>query len=273
MKYDVGSDIHVDINSSQPLAFEDLKQDGSDVLVLAGDISNDARYTAYIIEEAAKVYDDVVFVDGNHEHYSSYDLGMTVEDGMKFLSDLSDENPNIHFLDGKRTFQKEGVLFVGANGWYDFKLAPKQYTRDKIIHCWNTEMNDSKYIQFNMQPDDLARLQADLIRQQVGRAQNDASVEKIVVITHTLSNPKGIKYTGNPTWDMLNGAYGNSCMHDVFQEDTNGKILHAICGHTHYMYDFEDYHGIRWVINPRGYHGSDRDVSRWFLVQLDTDIK
>jgi len=75
-----------------------------------------------------------------------------------------------------------------------------------------------------------------------------------------------------PTWDMLNGSFGCSAMSKVFAKDVNRKIVHSVFGHTHYRYDFNDFDGIRFISNPRGYHGASNELgSRWTLVQLDTD--
>ena len=273
MLIDIGSDLHIDINYQfGDFDFEANKHEGSEVLVLAGDLANNPEFAIYLLEEAAKVYPQVVFVDGNHEHYSSKKLNMSVAETMELFRLLAKRIGNLYYLDGKTTFRHREILFVGANAWYDFNYAPSQYPRQFVHNTWMSEMNDSQCIIFDKPPEVYAEEQANEILQNVVMAQLNRRIKQIVVVTHTLSNRRGLVYKNNPTWDMLNGAYGNKHMEKVFAADDAKKIVLAICGHTHYQYDFKDGH-VRWVVNPRGYHGVDRDVSRWFLVQVDTDEK
>jgi len=277
MKYDLGSDLHVDINARYGISipkFAELKNEGSDALVLAGDLANNAVTAVKILEIAAMAYEHVIYVDGNHEHYNNLDSGNTVASTMQHISDLVKDNPKITYLDGNTCATFGDVKFIGANAWYDFKLSPIQYNPQQVKQNWSRCMNDARYAVFDIQPEEYAINHAYALTEQVIEAQDDDAIEKLVVVTHTVSSPKGLTIKGYPSWDMLNGAFGSASMAGVFAADLNKKIIHAVCGHTHYPFDFEDYDGIRFVINPYGYYGIEGEAIDWQLIQLDTsDIR
>jgi len=273
MKYDLGSDLHVDINAGRigMVRFKEMKNAGSDTIVLAGDISNDPELTVKVLAMAASAYENVIFVDGNHEHYSNGKYGLDVSGAMGFFKEAIDLIPNVTYLSGDNNVIIDDTMFVGANAWYDFRMAPPQYTPEKCKEAWETSLNDFRLSNFDVEPEVLAGIQSALIADQVSKAQDNDDVKKIVVVTHTVPNTKGLLVKNNPSWDILNGCFGNSTMSNVWQVDTNRKIIHAVCGHTHYPNDFVDNDGIRFVINPRGYHGAENELGdRWFLVQMDT---
>lgn len=274
MKYDLSSDLHVDINRDRlpAIDWKLLKNDGSDLLIIAGDTANSRRHVRRVLKETAEAYNNVIFIDGNHEHYHHRDTNMNVSSTMGYFKGLSSHN--IHYLcGGENSVLIDNVLFVGACSWYDFEWVPPPATSADSRRTWLDYSSDPRCIIFDTDPIDLAANQAKSIAAQVNAAQNRADIEKIVVVTHTCSHEKGLKIIpGDHIWNQLNGAYGNSNMEEVWAADTAEKIIHAVFGHVHRPTDFvDDKTGIRFVANPRGYHEHDGDVSRWHPVQLDTD--
>lgn len=273
MKYDLGSDLHVDINARIGMVnFKEMKNEGSDTIVLAGDLANNPELTVKVLALAAAAYENVIFVDGNHEHYSNRDTNMSISATMEYFREAAKVIPNVTYLSGTNRIIIDDVMFVGANTWYDFKLSPPQFSFETVKNAWRSCLADARLSIFDRDPEAFAELQAGQIAKQVAEAQEDQMVEKIVVVTHTVSSPKGLMIKNEPSWDVLNGCFGCSEMTKVWEADTNRKIIHAVCGHTHYGHDFYDHDGIRFVINPRGYHGHKGEAGdRWFLAQLDTE--
>ena len=245
---------------------------------MAGDISNSLEYTTSVLREAIDYYDEVIFTDGNHEHYSNYidkTGNTTVVSDMDYFRGLADEYVNLTYFDGRDTKQIGGTLFVGANGWYDFTMAVGIHTKDQY-RAWQQGSNDPVCIRFGKKnkPQKLAERQADQIAQYVKDAQDNDEIEEIVVVTHTVPHLKGMIPDITHPWYTLNGAYGNGFMSRVWASDPNNKIKVWVFGHTHYLYDFVA-EGLRFVSNPRGYRGEKQwtDGSRSVfsgVKQLDT---
>lgn len=283
--FDLLSDFHVELNlqysqstqwvDGEPKLYAWHKDKKSDVLVIAGDASNYHEYTAAVVLEAADYYKHVLFVDGNHEHYSNFRNGYTVALDMEYFRDMSREAAsNITYLNGETTWKNESTLFIGANGWYDFSFAigihPKTQQKE-----WRKISNDPNCIRFGKKnrPEKLAERQADQLKQLVLDAQADDTISEIVIVTHTLPCATAFGSYMNPThpYYSLNGAYGNAFMRYVWMADKANKIKTWCFGHTHERRDFFE-NGIHFVCNPRGYRGEKRYDGHGFngIVQVDT---
>lgn len=282
MKYDLVSDMHVEMNN---LWKNDPTYDGissiypwhhfrkSEVLVVAGDCSNDPRVTATVIEEAREFYPHVIFTDGNHEHYIGYrDPEQTVGHNMGFFREFADERPSVTYLDGEKTVTIDRTLFIGANGWYDW-TAHSFLSRDRQHNLWKLESNDSRCIRFSPDgyPDKMARRQAEQLRILVEQAQDNPDIDQIAVVTHTIPHRSGVIPDTHP-WGHLNGSYHNAVMGQVWIADKAKKIVSWVFGHTHYHHDFVA-EGIRFVNNARGYYAHSPKAESKFLgpIQIDTE--
>lgn len=265
------SDLHV-THWNWDIDWAATKDARSDVLIIAGDTSNDVSTSMRVIKEAASHYPHVIFCSGNHEHYSSKNRLETVSDADRFIEQTLLElgYENVTFLNGPQSILIQDVLFVGANGWYDFTLA-EGYSREQQHDCWKQNSNDPMWIRFapGGYPDKLAARQAAEIAQIVAGAQDDDRVRQIVVVTHTAPLFRCLRTTSIPDWDCMNGAYGNAHMQEVVVADVKGKISNWFFGHTHHRNDFYQ-DGIRYISAPRGYQG-ERHLNWERPLLVDTD--
>lgn len=154
MKVDYASDLHVNhwvqFNPNQ-LKWEkqtkewteQLMQTGSgDILVLAGDFSEWNAQTLWVLEEAGKYYQQVLFVTGNHDRYlltkkQRKKYGMS----SKRVEDLLDKAvgvPNVTPL-AQNSIEVGGKRIAGDGLWYELKT-PADYA------FYETHSNDSTYI-------------------------------------------------------------------------------------------------------------------------------
>lgn len=271
MKFDLISDFHVEQNTAykdtrgwtegEPVFFAWHKAKTNPVLVMAGDLSNSHLVSMAIVEEAADYYDHVVWCDGNHEHYSGY-LDNTKYNLMnnmeRFRVQADRDLENVTFLNGETFVKFDGTMFVGANGWYDFRFA-HGYTPKQQRQEWHLQSNDPVCIRFGKKnrPERMADRQARQIAKIVEEAQDDDSIREIVVVTHTIPHRDGLIKDMSHEWYKLNGAYGNMHMSKVRLADTKDKITTWCFGHTHWLYDYFA-EGINYVANPRGYHGEKK---------------
>lgn len=288
LKFDYCSDLHVDawhgitrlhdpqgprIWSGEPYAshafyvdWEWYQQDGSKVLILAGDIANSLSDTISVVKDAADVYDHVLFVDGNHEHYQSAiegDVDFThevIKDSLRMYS-------NVVHLNGENSLKVGNTLFVGACGWYDWQaFVDKGVSAEEAKFHWSTRNNDSRMVDYGRfkDPAALAMHHSELIRAQVLTAQTDDTVEHIVVVTHTSPREELNPWLeGNDGWNTLTPSYINTGMDRVLAVDTQKKIRHWIYGHTHERQTL-DIGGVVYSNNARGY---PRENEPWTMAQ------
>jgi hypothetical protein len=282
MKFEQLSDFHIEMNvpygetevweKGEPFFYAWHKNKKSNILIIGGDISDYSLRSKWIIEEAARYYDHVLFVDGNHDHYGDdkNPSEHSYENNMDFFRRVDEAHENITFLDGGTgRFQIEDTLFIGANGWYDFQMAYGYESHEQRVH-WQRHSKDAQAIRFGegSQPEMLARIQMESLRLHVEEAQEDATIGNIVITTHTVPHPEGLTKDRTHEWYLLNGAYGNSLMCRVWQADRSKKIKVWTFGHVHSRYDFIIDH-IRFIANPRGFRGEIYSAFRG-PIQIDT---
>lgn len=272
MLIDVANDVHTDLwnGGSSSVNWEKARNEGSDVLVLAGDTSNYLEDLEHVLEQVSAVYKHVVFTDGNHEHYF---WGNDVDDLEEYLADLSLKFPNVTYLNGKNIFRIGRTVFIGCNGWYDFRVHEPRWSVADSMRAWNHGSNDPRMINFGKTPVGVrAVTHASWIEGQVQDLQ-DEDVD-IVVVTHTIPSKvlaQWSKYT-NTTYAVLDGAYYNTAMEGAYFVDVNKRIKVWVYGHTHQRLDKTVGH-VRYVNNARGYQSENNEMGRWFVAQIDTEDK
>ena len=98
--------------------YEFLKYKQSSTLIVAGDVASDPNLTSEWLSIVASEYKQLLFVCGNHEHVKAkFVLDKSYRKNQKLFTIM----PNVHMLDNF-PFIHKGVAFVGANGWWDYRL-------------------------------------------------------------------------------------------------------------------------------------------------------
>ena len=135
MKIQAISDLHLEFRDYE------IKNNGADVLVLAGDIlvAEPMRKTPYdaeltegdsiseeshsrrmavryrsFLKKCSKEFDHVIYVAGNHEFYNG-----KWNQGIDVLRTECERYTNVHFLDDE-TININGVNFIGGTLWTDY---------------------------------------------------------------------------------------------------------------------------------------------------------
>lgn len=269
MQFDLVSDFHSDLwNTGTNFSWAKYRNEGSDVLVLAGDTSNYMNDIPVIINRALNVYKHVIFTDGNHEHYA-FDRVADVDDICEELQEFADSKENVTFLTGRNSVQVNNTVFIGCNGWYDFRVYEDRFNIDDSMNAWKRMSNDSKMIDFAMVPVAIrAKNQAALIEQQVADLQ-DSDME-LVVVTHTIPTKVLSKWSPFSTSPnaIIECAYYNTAMENAYFADIKQKIKVWVYGHTHVRSERKIGH-VRYINNARGYESES--TSRWFIAQIDTE--
>lgn len=272
MLIDATNDIHTDLwkTGVDSVDWNKIRNPGSDVLVLAGDTSNYIHELEIVLYRASKVYKHVFFTDGNHEHYfwNSDVFGLE-----KYLTQVATQYPNVTYLNGTNSTKIDDTVFIGCNGWYDFKVGFPRWSHVDAIGAWYKFSNDSKMIDFGpYSATNHADRHSKMLVDRVTALQGTDS--DVVICTHTVPHPDFTKwsaYTNTPQ-AILDGAYYNTGMKQVFDADQNQLIKVWLFGHTHQRFDRQIGH-VRYLNNARGYECERDKSSKWFLVQVDTKDK
>lgn len=123
------SDIHVDYEENRAwianLSHEDYQ---SDLLILAGDISDDVRLVDWAFGELRRKFAGIFFVPGNHDLWVRRDTEMTSVDKFHHLLRLAQE----HGV-ATQPFHHRTLSIVPLLGWYDYSFGRPG---EQLLNSW-----------------------------------------------------------------------------------------------------------------------------------------
>lgn len=246
MKLLVLSDLHFEFyeylddraSGVQKFIDELPSSDDVDVCILAGDIDSH-RNLEDTIKRFCNKYEDVIFVHGNHEYYTS-----SLPKMLELTNNIQCEN--LHFLN-RNVVEIKNQRFIGATLWFpktEYSVKYKYYLNDfnhtKDFENWVYEENkkDVNFLTQEMKEED-------------------------VVITHHL-----------PSKMCVHKQYKHSPFNCYFLCDIERLIIDkqprlCINGHTHSSFDFW-IKNTRMVCNPFGYLNQEENPNfkKDFIVEI-----
>lgn len=274
------SDIHIDYwvrvpNEEHLLKFMKLVFGQGDVIVIAGDISENPKMTIMFLKLLKKhFYKYVVCVFGNHDYYvhgdEKYEYSSSIKKVERIrlaIKGLKD----VHCLNGN-IVEIEGIRFGGADGWYDgsfnrnyfhepmnkihdsetwvhdnnkkgysiYKFDSQNPSSDESINeLWHHNMPDPKYLHGIKNYNDIFKIEKPKIEA--------VYKECDVMVTHV--NPSYLKEHLSMPWqeNINNGFYSFDGL-DYLQ---NGSMKYWVFGHTHDSYKFK-HEGVKCIVNALG---------------------
>lgn len=241
MKVDLISDLHLehwDLNFKCDYEcgerkhlpfFENVKiKTNSEVLIVAGDISDDITRSIEFLNQISKYYRKIFFIDGNHEHLVKYPKLYTTAEIDKLI--IKNGNKKIVYL-GEHCVVWRDTLFIGSNGWWNYSTK-----REEII----VQDEEEKEFQKNV----INRAQKDTIElcKRIDKYRENKKIKQIIVVTHTV--PINIFLNKN-----LADVKYNSWFEIIKCES---KINYWLFGHTHEKMIRQDNKNITYISNPRG---------------------
>lgn len=250
MKLGVLSDLHLPNRGTLPHPAQ-----AADVVVLAGDIGVGLQGVAW----AKSVFGcPVVYVCGNHEYYG-HDMDALETQLQEYVS-----GTGIAVLNNSATVI-EGVRFVGATLWTDFRLYGTPAVSARLAHLG---MNDYRVIGKDggaLMPTDTAVLHQ-LSRAYLERTLAEPFDGPTVVVTHHAPSLRSVapRFKDDPYTPCF-----ASNLETLVASSGAALWIH---GHAH---DSADYvlGTTRVIANPRGYRGEEREREsgpfRWdFTLEL-----
>lgn len=242
--FDLISDLHIDRwPEANKIIWKGLGT--SLTCVVAGDISQNPRITRDILYELSDSYNQVIFVDGNHEHKGYYDK---IKENSEWYDNICSKRKNLTYLYDSTCIVGK-TAFIGTNGWWSFDhLEPNISRLEHIDHFCHKE-NIPHHVAIEIW--DNAAENAEFLAKIVSHLTETNRIEEIIVVTHTCPRKELIQIPA--TWDLTDAAkMTNSMMADVLTADTSGKITTWCFGHCHDFACDVELDGIRYVSNPRG---------------------
>lgn len=244
MKIHLLSDLHNEFDVYQPTQLD------ADVVVLAGDIDVKQRAIAWAKENFTC---PVLYIPGNHEFYRGQ-LGNTLQK----LRALQDDQ--VRVLDCNEVVLN-GVRFLGATGWADYKALGDPATAARVAQSSMTDFKQIRTASYQrVRPNDFANLAFNTHAWLEEKLQSPFSGPTVVITHHapSLRSLEGNSHVGGP----LDAAYANNW--ETLLQPAVCAWLH---GHIHTAVDYE-VNSVRVIANPRGYPGEDTGFNPELLIEL-----
>ena len=228
MKIQVLSDLHLEF---EPYDWQDA---GADVVVLAGDIDLGLSGIRWALDTITK---PVIYVLGNHEFYH-HEFPDLIAVARNFC-----RGTHVHVLESDAV-TIEGVEFIGATFWTDFKLYGDQSAA--MLAAKNT-MADYRVIKQSGGREFAPEATSDLHQFTLDwlRDLPDTNLPRVVVSHHA------------PSEQSVPAQYKNHELTPAFATDLSDIVTQIkpslwIHGHMHESADYR-LNDTRVVCNPRGY--------------------
>lgn len=228
---------------------------GASTLVITGDVSDNVDDLFELLGEASRIYEHVVFTDGNHEHHSTINT-YAVDTNMALIHSFANSLPNVHYLNGDKDcrFDIGRTAFIGANAWYDWRChEPRGITFPMALASWcDYSKDNSLYFGTFNWPNVFGAAQIDQMKTAIEQANQDSFIDSIVVVTHSAPIADCLEWReGDTVWNTGSPSYVNTGLEQLFDLNT-GKIKLWAYGHTHTRRTFT-HKGVTLVNNCYGY--------------------
>ena len=251
--FDLASDIHVDFWSGLDVDWQEAAaRSGVRVLVLAGDVHNTSAEIPGILTRARAVYDQVLLVDGNHEHYEGLPLAATCQRLAERCAAVG-----AVYLPAVPYVLAGGCVFTGINGWYT--LEAPGIDQQRAARLWLDGNADARRIDWGTRIPrqrvvavrKWACMQARQLHDRLVEIDRDARTAglPIVCVSHTPPDRGGL-LSREHDMAATNGAFYSSALQRIVDRPPVA-IAAWVFGHTHFSYDYLA-HGTRFVAAPRG---------------------
>jgi len=271
MRIVLTSDLHVDSSACNRDAIGDMVDRVAaakpDVLVIAGDISDDVEELGETLEQFAGLAAECVFVPGNHDIWlrphveRTPDLDSTTKYDIHLAGRVIDAGFNAVW---KTPCIAGETAFVGTIGWYDYAFAPaymdlstadcerrryEGYTwQDLRFALWRPR--GERESDRELSDVDVTRMFNDDLATMLREVDARDDVRRIATVTHHLPFVEMVRYSDLPKWDYFCTFMGSAETGKIIEQYE--KVTHVLAGHTHCAIDVER-NGRRCVTSPLGY--------------------
>lgn len=211
-----------------------------DVLLIAGDISNDYRKSYQFVQEMKRrTNKEVLFIPGNHDYWN-VDEKKTHEIHEFFM-----QQPEC--LMGHPYIINDDWAIVGNSGWYDYTFASSEYTTERLERrrFKGATWQDKVHVDWGMSDIEVSHKAAEMAEKDLQKVED----KKIILVTHVVTDPSFRVPMPHRIFNYFNAFIGTSDFQPLFQKY---NIRYSLMGHVHFRGETEK-DGIEFACVSLGY--------------------
>ncbi|MCZ8521999.1 MULTISPECIES: metallophosphoesterase [Paenibacillus] len=232
MKISIISDLHIDTyRQKAPMSVIDalctvVNERGSELLLIAGDLSSHYRSTLEALEEIERRTGiPCLMVPGNHDVWNAKEPELGT---WEIYRRLLEYPRNL----GRAPYQvnREWVV-IGDLGWYDFSFGDRAFTEEAFgrMERDGRVWSDREFAPWDRPAPEVHRYFLSKLE-----AQLEAHRERnIVLVTHVVPHRHFTVPLPNETWRYFNAFLGSEAYAELIARYSD-SIRYAVCGHVHY---------------------------------------
>ena len=250
MNIDICSDLHIDqwnknLEQKYPCGIRKYNPEinfnsNNNILILAGDISDNLDLNINFINNLSNKYKYILFIDGNHEHVEKYPSLYSKEYIFKKIKKYGCKN--LIYLP-YNDFILDKTVFIGCCGWWDYNNFNISDINNSLNYFdnWISDLSKSDSREFIYNVYERSKLEYKELIEKLEKYQNDSNINNIIIVTH--SQPR-IKFTSIDLSTEINTKF-----EDITKKNYS-KLNSWIFGHTHEQ--IIEKTDINYICNPRG---------------------
>jgi predicted MPP superfamily phosphohydrolase len=210
----------------------DIASQKPDAIAIAGDIGEGIENISIALEEFASLKVPVAACAGNHDVWNTDKKHPSKVLWERSLPKLA-RSTGTTWLDNDNLVAGDTAI-VGTIGWYDYSAQdPSFKASDEENWTRKGEFDaDAWMCDWPWNDIEFCGMIEPGFRERLQRAENDPTVHRIIVISHSpLFEEQMKRKPDNAKWGFTNAYYGNLTFGKIVSEFS--KVTHAYAGHTH----------------------------------------
>lgn len=242
MLFDIVSDLHVEKWKNSGYEYNwNLKKKNNSVII-AGDVSNNIDTVLDELKVACSCYQNVLYIDGNHEYINNYHDFNTV---INKINDGMQDYSNFYYL-RKRDFIFENKVIIGANGWWDFRFMEPSVSRFDSMKNFDTTLWGNGISKNVIVRNIVSGAVGDFMNLQY-KVKEYCKKYEICIVSHSVPNCSLVKKN-----NFKCSYLGNSLFQNLFYIK---NVKYFIYGHDHSKTGVSICFGKKCFNNARGCYG------------------
>lgn len=261
MKIGVIADLHIDRgNKYTPADFEfylieTAKNKQLELLLIAGDISNNYKMTAQFIKKIKYALNiPVLFIPGNHDFWTNEtDISsLNIVDYYISMEECLIDSPFI--------INNEWAI-VGNTAWYDYSYGDDKFSEERLAQrkYYGATWQDKEKIDWPLTDQSMSELALKQTVKDLSKVDN----KNIILMTHIVTHKQFVVPTPHRIFDYFNAFIGTSKFNKLYE---TFPIKYSIMGHVHFRKSIKEA-GITYICPCLGYE------RQWRTKDLAVELK
>jgi calcineurin-like phosphoesterase family protein len=231
----VTSDLHLGISTADQISAlaERIAGEQPALTVLAGDIGEPYEQFVACLDLFRALPGDVAVLAGNHDVWTT-DRRYGSQDLFERLLPRAAHDAGMLWLEDD-SWQRDGLVVAGSMAWYDYTAADPGLPAHPVEYWVDLKRRfhpDARYIDWPWSDVEVAERLGDGLRERVARAERDAAIWGIAVVTHVpIFERQMLRKPGDTRWGATNAYFGNLTLGRHLRD--GAKLRYVLSGHTH----------------------------------------